>query len=169
MVGLLGYSGAAHASTPHGWAVVQNCTGVAGKVGYKPGLLNSKFRATHGTLQASISGCNNADKGPLSGTGALSAVLTGTAKVGAENFGGTFVINWPVSSGLNPSSGSLRVTESAGVESVYGSISAGAFRTAPIQFAYKNVANTGSGTIRHPVTAQKLVNTLPLTVSENFG
>jgi hypothetical protein len=169
LAGLLGSSGSALASTPHGWAVVESCASVAGKVTYKTGLLNSKPRVTNGKLQATISSCGDVYNGPVGGTGALSAALTGTAKVGAENFTGTFTIDWPASTGLNPSSGSIIVTESAGVESVYGTISAGAFTTAPIQLAYQNVANTGKGTVKHPITAQRFINTQQLAVKENFG
>lgn len=167
MTGLFGFSQAAHASNA-GWDVVQSCSGVAGKVTFQPGLVNNQPRATKGTLQATISGCSNAN-GPYAGTGTLSAALTGTTGLGAENFSGTFTIHWPAASGLNPSTGSLSASKSNGIESIGGTISGGAFNTAPVQFAYRIQSRVGQGTAANPVTSQKFVSSQPLTVKENFG
>jgi hypothetical protein len=48
--------------------------------------------------------------------------MPGRANLSAENFSGTFTINWPAGSGFNPSNGNLTVTESNGLENVSGSV-----------------------------------------------
>src|SRR5215831_2106218 len=56
---------------------------------------------------------------------AITAVMSGTANVNAENFSGTFTINWPAGSGFNPSNGNLTVTEANGLENVSGTVTSG--------------------------------------------
>jgi hypothetical protein len=97
----------------------------------------------------------------------FSAMLNGNSSLAAENFSGTFTIDWPASAGLNPSNGTVTVTESGGTESVNGMVTSGAFTGSPISVTLKTTANTGTGTKRHPVTAQTFVNTTPLQLTQN--
>jgi hypothetical protein len=103
------------------------------------------------------------------GAGSLTATLKGDASLAAENFSGTFTIDWPDSTGLNPSSGTLGVIESNGTEFVSGMVTAGAFTGSPFDFAYHTTANTGKGTNKHPVTAQAFANTQSLQLTQNDG
>jgi hypothetical protein len=98
----------------------------------------------------------------LTGSGSFTATVKGDARLGAQNFSGTFRISWPASAGLNSSAGRLTVTESRGVETVYGTTTAGGLPGAPVHFAYRVTASTGTGSYRHPVAAQAFVNTEPL-------
>jgi hypothetical protein len=166
--GALGGGTAAHAAV-NGIVVRQQCTSVAGQISYKPGLLSTGTRTVNAALSATTSGCSDLFGGAQAGTGSLTAALTGNASLAAENFSGTFTINWPAAAGLNPSNGTLAVTESGGIESVSGTITSGALTGSPIHFAYRTTTNTGTGTKRHPVIAQAFVNTLPLQLTQNDG
>ena len=179
--GLLGVGGVAQASThaagphaastarPNGWVVTDTCTGVAGSVSYSPGLRNTVLRKTQAVLTGTTSGCSDIFSGAESGTGTFTAVLSGTADKAAENFSGTFTINWPASSGFNPSNGSLSVTESNGLENVSGSVSSGAFVGAVISTQYVITGHKGAGTKLHPITQQTYTNTQALNLSRNEG
>lgn len=166
--GALGGGTAAHAATD-GIVVREQCTTVAGQISYEPGLLSTQTRSVAATLSATTSGCSDLFNGALAGTGSFTAALKGNASLAAENFSGTFMVDWPATAGLNPSSGTLTVTESAGIESVYGTITSGAFTGSPIHFAYRTTANTGTGTKKHPVTAQTFVNTQALQLTQDNG
>ena len=101
-------------------------------------------------------------------TGSFSAVLSGTASLAAENFAGTFTINWPGGS-LNPSNGTLTVTEANGLETVSGSVTSGFDTGSAFATQYVITGQTGRGTALHPVTAQTYTNTQPLTLARNEG
>ena len=174
LAGLLGMGGVAHASTvahqvPRGFVTTDSCTGLAGQVTYSPGLLSSTPRSVHAVLTGTTSGCSDAFNGPLGGTGTFTAVLSSTASVSAENFSGTFTINWPAGSGFNPSNGSLTVTEANGLETVSGTVSSGFDTGTALAGQYVITGQTGRGTKLHPVTAQTYTNTQPLTLSRNEG
>jgi hypothetical protein len=166
LAGALGGGTAAHAATD-GIVVRQQCTGVTGQISYKPGLLATQTRPVNAALSATTTGCSDLFGGAQAGSGSLTAALTGNASLAAENFSGTFTINWPATSGLNPSNGTLTVTESGGTELVNGTITTGAFPGSPVHFAYQTTTNTGTGTKKHPVTAQAFVNTQPLQITQN--
>lgn len=176
LTGLLG-TGAAHAATaprpavvhPDGYATVAQCTGVSGAINFTPGLDKYQRKQT-AVLSATLSGCSAFSTG-YSDTGSLSATLTGKASKSAQTLSGSFVINWPASSGLNPSVGSITLNLANGQVSLTGSTSttAGAFEGAYLQTGYLPIGHTGLGTKAHPITQQTFVNTLPLTLSENFG
>jgi hypothetical protein len=166
--GALGGGTAAHAATD-GIVVREQCTTVTGQISYKPGLLSTQTRSVAATLSATTSGCSDFFDGALAGTGSFTAALKGNARLAAENFSGTFMIDWPATAGLNPSSGTLTVIESAGIESVYGTITSGGLTGSPIHFAYRTATNTGTGTKKHPVTAQTFVNTQALQLTQNDG
>jgi hypothetical protein len=168
MAGALGVSTAAHAAT-NGIIVRQSCTGVSGQINYQPGLQSSKSQSVRAVLAATTTGCSSVFSGPQGGTGSFTAVLTGKASLAAENFTGTFTINWPASAGLNPSNGTLSVTDSNGFEVVRGTITSGALTGSPVGLTYLTTTSTGSGSKKHPVTAQAFVNSQPLQVTQNEG
>jgi hypothetical protein len=172
IAGVLGMSGIAQASTaghsPRGWVVIDNCTGVSGKVTYSPGL-EKKNRSVQAVLTGTTSGCSDIFNGAESGTGTITAIMSGTANVNAENFSGTFTINWPAGSGFNPSNGNLTVTEVNGLETVSGSVTSGFDTGTAFAMQYVITGQTGRGTALHPVTAQTYTNTQPLTLSRNEG
>jgi hypothetical protein len=168
LAGLLGIGGVAHASTD-GYVVTDSCTSIAGKITYSPGLRTSKLKAEHAVLTGTTSGCSDLFNGAEAGTGTFTAVLSGTASVGAENFSGTFTINWPAGSGFNPSDGNLTVSDSNGIESVSGTVTSGFDTGSPLALQYVTTHSTGRGTALKPVTAQNYVNTQSLTLSRNTG
>jgi hypothetical protein len=172
MAGLLG-PGAAHASTAShriaGIVVVDSCTGVSGSITYSPGLRSTKVKAERAALSGKISGCSDSTQGPVNGTGRFTATLSGNASLAAENFKGTFTIHWPVSTGFNPSTGTLSVTDSNGMENVSGTVTSGADTGTALAMQYVTTHNTGKGTKKHPVTKQAYINTQSLTLSRNEG
>ena len=108
--GALGGGTAAHAAT-NGIVVREQCTGVTGQISYTPGLLSTKTRPVNAALSATTTGCSDLFAGALAGSGSFTAALTGNASLAAENFSGTFTVNWPATAGLNPSNGTLTATE----------------------------------------------------------
>jgi hypothetical protein len=174
LAGLLGAGGVAHASTasyalPDGFTTVTSCTSVQGQISYSPGLLTSKAKAEHAVLTGTTSGCSNIFAGAASGSGTLTAILSGNASSSSENFSGTFTINWPAGSGFNPSDGTLTVTDANGVKTIRGTVTSGFDTGSALSLGYVTTGNTGNGTARKPVTAQTFVNTQSLTLSENEG
>jgi len=173
LAGLLGISGVANASTahaiPNGYVAIDTCSSVAGKITYSPGLRTSYAKAQHAVLTGTTGGCNDIFSGPMSGSGTFTAILSGTASVNAENFSGTFTINWPSSTGYNPSNGTLGVTEANGVETISGTVTSGFDTGTALALQYVTTGNTGRGTRLHPVTAQAYVNTQSLSLSRNTG
>ena len=174
LAGLLGMCGIAHASTaahhlPAGYVTIDSCTGLAGKINYSPGLLTSTLRSVQAVMTGTTSGCSDLFNGPLSGTGTFTAVMSGKASVSAENFSGTFTINWPAGSGFNPSNGTLTVTESGGLETISGTVTSGFDTGTALSAQYVITGKTGRGTRLHPVTAQTYVNTQQLALARNEG
>ena len=174
LAGLLSAGGVAHASTasyavPDGFAAVTSCTSVQGRISYSPGLLTSKARAEHAVLAGTTSGCSNIFSGAMNGSGTLTAILSGNASQGSENFSGTFTINWPTGSGFNPSDGKLTVTDSSGAETISGTVTSGFETGSVLSLGYVTTGSTGKGTVSKPVTGQTFVNTQSLTLSEDEG
>jgi hypothetical protein len=171
VAGLLGMAGVAHAATqaPNGFVVIDSCTGVSGSISYSPGMVKVKKRLVHAVMTGTTSGCADIFNGPENGTGTFTAVMSGHANLSAENFSGTFTINWPAGSGFNPSNGSLSVTEANGLETVSGSVTSGFDTGTAFAMQYVITGQTGRGTALHPVTAQTYTNTQPLTLSRNEG
>jgi hypothetical protein len=173
--GLLGTGGVAQASmaaprVPAGYVVVDSCTGLAGKITYSPGLRTSVLRTVKSAVMTgTVSGCSDVFSGPLSGTGTFTAVMSGKASVRAENFSGTFTINWPASSGFNPSTGTLSVTESAGLRTISGTVTGGFDTGTELSAQYVITGKKGSGSKKHPVTSQTYTNTQALALSRNEG
>jgi hypothetical protein len=170
---LLGMGGAAQASTAahgaRGFVVIDTCTGVSGKISYSPGMRRTVLRSVHAVLTGTTSGCSDLFNGPISGTGTITAVMSGKADKAAENFSGTFTINWPAGSGFNPSNGTLSVTESSGLENVSGSVTSGFDTGTAFAMQYVITGSKGSGSRQHPVTSQSYTNTQSLTLSRNEG
>lgn len=158
---------AAHAA-PSGYVTVVSCASVAGKATFTPGLLKTTARPTTGHLDASIAGCTGELAGGMSGVGTLVATLSGTPSLASENFSGTFTISWP-GGGLNPSSGNISVYDSNGTEQVYLSTTSGALVGQPTSVAFVVASQKGTGAAGHAVKSQQLINSTPLTVSENDG
>ena len=171
IAGLLGMGGAAQASTHKaaGFVTIDSCTGVAGQITYSPGMRKTTFRKVSAVLTGTTSGCSDIFNGPISGTGTITAVLSGKADLASENFSGTFTINWPAGSGFNPSNGTMSVTDSSGLETVSGTVTSGFDTGTVFAMQYVTTGNTGAGTKAHPVTAQTYTNTQPLTLSRNEG
>ena len=170
--GLLGVGGIAQASThagPNGYVVIDSCTGVSGSISYSPGLRNLKLKSQQAVLTGTTSGCSDIFNGAESGTGTITAVLSGKASKAAENFSGTFTINWPASSGFNPSNGTLTVTESNGLETVTGSVTSGFDTGTAMAMQYVITGQKGKGTALKPIISQTYTNTQALTLSRNEG
>jgi len=172
VAGMLGVSGVAQASTaghvPPGWVVIDTCTGVSGKVTYSPGL-EKKNRSVQAVLTGTTSGCSDIFNGAISGTGTITAVMSGTANANAENFSGTFTINWPAGSGFNPSTGNLTVTEANGLETVSGSVTSGFDTGTALSWQYVITGHTGRTGTKKGITAQTDTNTQSLNLSRNEG
>jgi len=171
LAGVLGMGGVAQAAThaPNGYVTIDSCTGVAGKITFSPGMVKFKKPLIHAVLTGTTSGCANIFTGPESGTGTLTAIMSGHANLSAQNFSGTFTINWPASSGFNPSNGNLTVTEANGLENVSGTVTSGFDTGTAFALQYVVTGQTGRGTAAHPVTAETYTNTQPLTLSRNEG
>ena len=171
LAGVLGMGGVAHAAshTPNSFVVIDSCTGVSGKITYSPGMVKVKKPLIHAVLTGTTSGCSDIFSGAIGGTGTFTAVMSGHANLSAENFSGTFTINWPAGSGWNPSNGTLTVTEANGLENVSGSVTSGFDTGTVFAMQYVITGQTGRGTALHPVTAQTYTNTQSLTLSRNEG
>jgi hypothetical protein len=166
LAGVLGVTaGTAHASTD-GFVTVASCGAVAGKITYSPGLLTSTTQATNATMTGFVSNCTDLAT-PLAEFGKLAIQMSGNASKAAENFGGTFTINWPGS--LNPSTGTVSVSEVNGVEQLSGTITSGALTGGVIGAHYVITTAKGSGAATSPVTSQTYINNTSLTVQENTG
>src|SRR4051794_2643539 len=123
------FGATAHADVhPDGYVTVEHCSNVSGTITYTPGL-RKKAKAVHAIVQAQISGCVGSDGSPQAGTGTFTAQLSSpAASLGANNESGTFVINWPVGAGLNPTVGNLSIRGPlSNVLTVGGQDTAGAY------------------------------------------
>jgi hypothetical protein len=171
IAGLIGMGGVAQASTHKvaGWVVTDTCTSVSGNIAYSPGLRKTYLRTVNAVLTGTTSGCSDIFSGALSGTGTITAIMSGKADLAAENFSGTFTVNWPAGSGFNPSNGTLSVTESNGLETVSGTVTSGFDTGSAFAMQYVITGSHGSGTKLHPVTSQTYTDTQPLTLSRNEG
>ena len=153
-----------------GYSAVESCTGVAGTISYSPGL-TSTAKTQQAVLVATLSGCSGAYTGAQAGTGTVTAVLTGSSKVGSVVETGNATISWPASSGLNPTNAKVTIRESVtgGQISLSGSATSGAFASSVISTSLLPYASTGTGTSKHPMTSQSVLNTTPFAAKVNFG
>jgi hypothetical protein len=170
LTGLLGSTaGAAHASTESagGFVTVYTCGAMSGKITYSPGLLANTPQATNATMTGFVSNCTGLG-GQAAGFGNVTMNLSGTASVAAENFGsGTFTINWP--GATTPSTGTVVVSDSAGVEQYSGQVTSGPFTGGVIGGHWVITGHKGAGTAASPVTSQTYIDNTSLIVQENTG
>lgn len=171
LAGVLGMGGVAHAAShgPNGYVTIDSCTGVSGKISFSPGMVKVAKKNVQAVLTGTTSGCSDIFSGAIGGTGTITAVVHGKVNLSAQNFSGTFTINWPAGSGFNPSNGNLTVTEASGLENVSGSVTSGFDTGTAFAMQYVVTGKTGVGGPAHPVTAETYTNTQSLTLSRNEG
>lgn len=163
----LAFAGVTPASASY--SAVESCTGLTGTISYSPGL-TSTAKTQQALLVGTLSGCSGTN-GAQAGTGTVTAVLSGKSKVGAVVETGPATINWPASSGLNPSNANLTIRESApgGTILVQGTVVSGAFTGSVLSSNLQPYASSGNGTKSHPLKSQSVVNTSPFAAKVNFG
>jgi hypothetical protein len=163
---------AAHADEiqQRGYSSVESCTGVSGSVSWQPGLVKTKLKTEHAVLTGTLTGCSGYN-GAQAGTGTITAVLNGRSNVGSIVESGTVTVNWPTSSGLNPSNGTVTLRRTAADQpfSISGSVTSGAFTGALLSSNLLATGHTGSGTAAHPLVRQTFVNTMPFAARVNLG
>jgi hypothetical protein len=164
-----GVASADAAVHPFGYSTVEGCTGLTGQIHYTPGLTGTA-KTTQAVFTGTLSGCSGYN-GAQAGTGSITAVLSGTSKASLVNETGSVTVNWPASSGFNPSNGTLTLKETTknGPISVAGTITSGAFTSAVLSSGLLPYAHHGAGTKAHPLTSQTITNTAPFNAQENFG
>ena len=165
-------AGSAHATGlhPNGYSTVESCTSIAGSITWSPGLLTTKARPTTAVVTGTLSGCSGSN-GAQAGTGTITAVVSGTSSLASATQTGTMTVNWPASSGLNPSNATVTLHRVAANQpyTLSGSNTSGAFASAVVSTTLLPTTQSGTGTSTHPVTRQNFVNTTPLTARVNFG
>jgi hypothetical protein len=155
-----------HTLQPNGYSVVEGCSSFSGQITYTPGLLTTKLKAQTAVISGTLSNCQDSN-GAQVGTGAINGVLSGKSSLNTTNLSGTLVVSWP---GFNPSTVSVSLTgANQGVDTLNGTITSGAFTTGILRTSLLPVGNTGTGTAKHPVTSQAVVNTAPVNALVNFG
>jgi hypothetical protein len=152
-----------------GYSTVEQCTSLSGTIHYAPTLKKAPGAVTE-TITGTISGCSG-QNGAQAGTGTFFAQLSSpAASRTANNESGTFVINWPASSGLNPTTGRIStVGPNAGVYLVQGQDTGGAYASAVLSSSWVVTGQTLAGKKLNQVAAETFVNTLPLQLKVNFG
>jgi hypothetical protein len=171
LVGVGGVAAPASATAvPAAFATVESCTAVTATATYNPGLTPTARNQTI-TLSGTLSGCTDRTGAAQPGAGTINGVLTGSSRVGAVSGRGNVTINWPASSGLNPSTGTLGLTGPAAGNTfaLSGTFTSGAYTGSLVGTTFVVARTTGSGTNRRPVTGHGFTNTLPLTVRQNLG
>ncbi|HVT70585.1 MAG TPA: hypothetical protein VHF26_22755 [Trebonia sp.] len=143
IAGALGVGTAAHAATS-GVVTLQMCNQITGNVNYTPGLQSSTAQSVRAILTATVNGCSGEFSGAENGTGTFDATMTGNASLAAENFAGTFTLNWPAGANLFPSNGTVKVTDNNGVEQLLASITSGAYSGTQFGFSYIPTSSTTS-------------------------
>lgn len=162
---LAGSVQAAHA----GYSAVEQCTAVNGTITYTPGLKKAAKPVT-AVVSATIAGCSGIN-GAQAGSGTFNATLSAPAASKTTNLEtGTYVINWPAASGLNPTVGHMTLAGQPGNQfAITGQDQSGAFASAVMNSGWL-VTNQVLGSGRqHPILSQSFVNTLPLKILVNFG
>ena len=158
----------AHTVNPNGYVIVQSCTSLSGTVTLSPGL-RAKAHTETAVVSGTLDGCSAYGSGQP-GQGSFTAVVSGMASTTAGTLTGTFTANWPASSGLNPSNGTVTITTVAkGQYTVGGSVTSGAWTGTNLSTGYVVTGTTGTGTKHNPITAQTFVNTSALQLGRNGG
>jgi hypothetical protein len=149
---------------------VESCTGVSGLVTHSPGLLKTTARSQRSVFTGTLTGCSGVN-GAQSGSGTVTIIASGSSSNSSINETGTVTVNWPTSTGLNPSNGkvTLRRTDSTAPISVSGSVTSGAYTGSVLSTDLLVTSHNGYGTKAHPITRQRVVNTTPFAAKVNFG
>lgn len=153
-----------------GFTSAESCTGLSGTLTHSPGLVKKQLRQDHSVLTGTLAGCSGIN-GPQDGTGTITIVVDGQAKVGSVHETGTFVVNWPAAAGLNPSTGTVSVSRAAAQDpyAVFGSVRSGAYTGAQLSTSLFVSGQSGVGTKASPLQREQVVNTTPLAVRVNLG
>jgi hypothetical protein len=156
-------------ATTQGYVTYEQCSSLSGTINYNPGLA-AKAHAVNAVITGTIAGCSGFN-GAQAGTGTFTATLSSPAANAAQNNeAGTYVINWPASSGLNPTVGHLQMNGPANnLYNLFGQDTGGAFASGVMSSALFITGQVGQGTRRHPIKSQSFVNTLPLQIRVNLG
>jgi hypothetical protein len=156
------------AGQPLGWVTVQSCTSLVGSVTVNPGL-RAKAHAETAVVTGTLDGCSSYGQAQP-GQGSFTAVVSGNASKSTGTLSGTFTANWPVSSGLNPTNGTVTITTtSQGVYAVSGTVTSGAWTGSTLSTGYVVTGTQGTGTRRNPIVKQDFVNTAAFNLSRNGG
>jgi hypothetical protein len=152
-----------------GYSTVEQCTTLSAQVHYSPNLKKAAG-AVNETITGTISGCSG-QNGAQDGSGTFFAQLSSpTASKTVNNESGTFVINWPAASGLNPTTGTIStVGPNAGTYVVNGADTGGAYASGVLSTGWVVTGQTLAGKKHNQVAAETFVNTLPLAIKVNFG
>jgi hypothetical protein len=154
-----------------GYSTVEQCTSLSGTITYTPGLVKNGHPVT-AILNGTLNGCSGYGTAQA-GSGSIVATLSApNANAAANNETGSFVINWPAASGLNPTTGSLNLLgPTSNLYNLQGADRAGAYTGALLSSQlFITGQNPGAtATKRHPITQQTFVNTQPLQIKVNFG
>jgi hypothetical protein len=152
-----------------GYSTVQQCTALSGTIHYAPSLKNAPGAVSE-TITGTISGCSG-QNGAQAGTGTFFAQLSSpAASKTANNESGTFVINWPAASGLNPTTGRIATSgPNAGLYLANGQDTGGAFASAVMSTSWVVTSQTLGGKKHNQIVGETFVNTLPLQLKVNFG
>jgi hypothetical protein len=166
---LAGTAGIAAAQTgPNGYVIVQTCTSLSGTVHLTPGL-KAKAHAESAVVTGTLDGCSSYGTSQP-GQGSFTAIVSGTASTTTGTLTGTFTANWPASSGLNPSNGTITITTVAkGQYAIGGVVTSGAWTGTSMSSGYVVTGTTGTGKKHDPITAQNFVNTSALSLGRNGG
>jgi hypothetical protein len=149
-----------------GYSTVEQCTALSGTITYTPGL-KAAPGAVNAIITGTLSGCSG-QNGAQAGTGTFFAQLSSpAASKTVNNESGSFVINWPAASGLNPTTGVVNMTgPNAGQLVLNGQDRAGAYASGVLS---SSLAITGQTLNKRKIVSQSFVNTLPLAIKVNFG
>jgi hypothetical protein len=165
LASLAGSVQAAHA----GYSAVEQCTAVSGTITYTPGLKKAA-KPVSAIVNATISGCSGLN-GAQAGDGSFTATLAAPAASKTANTEtGSYVINWPAASGLNPTVGHMTLAgQPANQFAITGQDQSGAFTGALMNSGWLVTYQTLGAGRQHPILSQSFVNTLPLKILVNFG
>ena len=152
-----------------GYSTVEQCTSLSGSIHYTPSLKKAAGAVTE-TITGTISGCSG-QNGAQAGTGTFFAQLSSPAASKTKNNeSGTFVINWPAASGLNPTTGRIStVGPNSLAYVVSGQDSAGAYASGVLSTGWVVTGQTLAGKKLNQVAGETFVNSLPLAIKVNFG
>jgi hypothetical protein len=168
IAGLAGAADAHNAAQPNGFVYVETCTSLTGTVSITPGL-KPKAHSETAVVSGTLDGCSSFGS-PQPGQGSFTAVVSGTASTTAGTLTGTFTANWPASSGLNPSNGTITITTiSKGMYGISGTVTSGAWLQNTLSAGYVVTGTSGKGTKHNPIVSQSFVNTQSLQLGHNGG